>query len=76
MRDWSKWTQAEKEAYRDAREDVIGKDCTLDGEPAIVRFSMVSGWPHVCRLDTFQKVEFSFITIYNIMDNHGGRFRS
>lgn len=76
MRDWSKWTQADKKAYRDARKDVIGMGCTLDGHQAIVRFNMATGWPSVCRLDTFQRVGFSFTTIYNIMENHGGRFRS
>ena len=62
-------TQTERRALMNAR-------VTLDGHPAIISGALAD-FPVVRRLDgKGGSVEFAWNTVANIVNNHGGAFRS
>ena len=56
------------------RSDYVGRAVTLDGMPATVHRDK-EGWPWIAPLDTSKgSIPYCWVTVYNICDNHGGKF--
>ena len=54
--------------------EYIGRSVTLNEAPATI-VKDKEGWPFVAPLDTSTgSVPYSWTAIFNICDNHGGRF--
>jgi hypothetical protein len=70
-------SDTQRAKFRANRADYIGRDCTLNGEPARTTFCVTDGHCYVNPINaSIGGFAWSWCAVYNILDNRNGRFES